>query len=90
MKTLLILQFLAFLALLTVCLLRHRETGRSALYRLALNVSAGIRWCAAFIMAVATVVDELHLWKRIEVELRFQLAQDSFEVAGEVRDEFLS
>jgi len=80
-KTVLILEFLAFCVFLAASLLRDRRTGRSALYRLALVVSKGLRWLAAFVSAVATVTDELRVWNRIGCELRIQLAQDSFEAA---------
>jgi hypothetical protein len=78
---LLIFQALALLAIAVLALLRERKTGRSALYRGALAVSRWLRWLAALVAAVFTVIDELELFAKISDELRIQLAQDSFESA---------
>lgn len=82
MIRLLIFQALALLAIAVLALLRERKPpGRSALYRGALVVSGWLRWLAALIAAVFTVVDELDFRSRVSEELRLQLAQDSFESA---------
>jgi len=79
MIRLLIFQALALLAIAVLALLRERKTGRSALFRCALAVSRWLRWLAAFVAAVFTVIDELRLWDQVQFALRLELARDSFE-----------
>lgn len=80
MKVLLI-ESVVFLILILAAVLRGRKTRRSALYTTAQSVSWVLRWLAAFVAAVFTVIDELGFWERVGAQVRLELAQDSFEAA---------
>lgn len=73
-------QALALLAIAVLALLPHRESGRSALYQLALTVSEVISKCAAVLPALASVIEKLPA--RLTDEWRLERARDSFESAA--------